>query len=109
MSDVFFGEKHQQLMDDYRDSCSVIAWNMAKLLGSEGLSTKILVLRGEKIDHVGNRDTLIPLPYEGRITWGAHVVCLADQTVHDPMLDRPLKLDDYLRAAFNQAVDVASD
>jgi hypothetical protein len=111
MYESFFAAKHEKLKDDYRedsgarDSCSHIAFKLADLLQEEGYSPNILVLRGAAIDD-GHREGLVPLCYEGRIEWTAHVVCAVEGWVYDPLLENPLPLEEYLSVTFDQPVEV---
>ena len=113
MSRSFFASKHENLRNDYSDgsgvyvdSCTLVAIDIATILSSEGADPRIKVLRGEVVDSIGNRAALVPLPYDGRVTWGAHVICQAAGIVYDPMLPRPLPTEDYFIAAFDQPVDI---
>lgn len=113
MTSQFFADKHNHLKHDYRDpssdysdSCTLIAVRIAELLKQQRLSPHILVLRGEIADSSGNRATLVPLPYDGRVRWGTHIVCEADGVIHDPMLPEPLATAEYIVAAFDQSVDI---
>jgi hypothetical protein len=112
MSDMYFEQKHELLQDDYGSSgvgkrpysCSRIATDLAHLLAIEGKHPRILTIRGDIIDEDYNRANMVPLQYEGRVIWGAHVICVADDIVYDPMLETPLSLEQYLAAAFGQPV-----
>jgi hypothetical protein len=115
MSVSFFEAKHRSLRNDYHDesgeyadSCSLIALDMAALLLSRGEQPKILRIQGkpEEIPGILSNGALVPIPYQGRVTWGAHIVCESAGIVHDPMLETPLPLADYLSAAFAQQVDI---
>ena len=104
-----YSSKHEHLRNDYKDksgeysaSCTAVAVDLSRALEREGVEPHILIIRGEKIDT--GRETLVPTAYEGRVTWGAHVVCEADGVVYDPMLVSPLIIDEYLKTAFNQTV-----
>ena len=107
-----FTSKRERLKNDYRDasgeysdSCTLVAVELAKLLIAEGGNPRILTIRGEQRED-GNRVSLVPVPYEGRVTWGAHVVCELDGIVYDPMLESPLPIEDYVQTAFAQLVEI---
>lgn len=113
MSAPFFAAKHANLKNDYSDgsgicvdSCSLIATEMAKLLKTEDKNPRIIAVHGEKLDSVGNTATLLPTPFEGRIKWGAHVVCEAEGLIYDPMMDSVLPKEDYVDRAFDQPVEL---
>jgi hypothetical protein len=114
MSVHFFAEKHSYLENDYKDesgqhtdSCFLNAIDLGVLLRNEGKKPHILIIRGET-DETGdrNRVALVPKPFNGRVQWGAHIVCEAEGVVYDPMLDTPLPLEEYLEAAFTQKVEI---
>lgn len=90
----------------YSSSCTRIALEIAEALKANEQSPKILALYGEELDDLGNRAVLVPVPYEGRVSWGAHIVCEAAGVVHDPMLSEPMPRAEYLATAFQQPVEV---
>jgi hypothetical protein len=112
MTAPLFESMNGYLREDYRDeselgyssSCTLVAIELAKKLAEEGRNPQIFTITGAVTDSVGNTKALVPKVYEGRITWGAHVVCVADGVVYDPMLSTPLPVEEYLTEAFNQPV-----
>lgn len=110
---TFFKAKHENLRHDYSDgsgefvdSCALVAFEMAELLQAEGREPTILTVHGERIDTTGNRASLSPIPFDGRVQWGAHVICESNGFVYDPMIQTPLPLNEYLSAAFSQNVEI---
>lgn len=106
----FWDAKTQQLARDYVDQsgkyaehCGLLAIQIARLLRVEGKTPSILGLTGVKIDSV-NTKPLVPLPYEGRIVWGGHTICVADGIVYDPMLGKPASWESYPQEAFGEDV-----
>ena len=113
MLTAFFAAKHEALKNDYRDgdglhpdSCTHIALEVTRRLLEEGRSPRIFAVLGERVCADGSRAELTPLPYEGRVRWGAHVICEAAGVVYDPMFAEPIAMADYLTAAFAQPVEI---
>ncbi|NCU38519.1 hypothetical protein EOL96_05700 [Candidatus Saccharibacteria bacterium] len=107
-----FTSKREHLKNDYRDasgeysdSCTLIAIELARLLKAEGGNPRILIIRGERRED-GNRMSLVPVSYDGRVIWGAHVVCELDGIVYDPMLESSLPIEVYVQTAFAQPVEI---
>lgn len=103
---------HGYLVNDYLDetgehshSCTVIAFDIAKVLIDHGLDPDILSIRGEVTDEVGNRGAIQPKIYDGRISWGAHVVCRYAGKIYDPMLGEPMNEESYLLGTFDRPVE----
>lgn len=104
----FWQRKRRQLAEDYRDEsgqyaehCGLLAVDLAHLLKAEGKSPSLYSLRGTSIDEA-NTKTLTPLPYEGRVKWGGHVVCVAEGLVYDPILAEPEPWETYPQKAFGE-------
>jgi len=76
-----------------------MAEEIAGILFGEGKEPELLYLRGRSIDGV-NTESLVPLAFEGRVSWGGHIICRADGVVYDPILDAPEPEASYPRAAF---------
>lgn len=97
------------LSKDYTDeqgqvmACSLIAFEIAGALIEKGLQPEI-------ISFVASEGTLIPKPYDGRIKWGGHVVCIADDCIYDPMVsDNKIPSENYIPLAFiNGNVELSS-
>jgi hypothetical protein len=109
----YLAEKNKTLVKDYRtpddnysESCSLIAKNIAKTLVKEGKKPRIISVTGKRIPNSSNRESLQPVQYAGRVSWGAHVVCVCDGLVYDPMIGRPLPLEEYAHEAFGCDVEI---
>jgi hypothetical protein len=110
----YIANKQKTLVNDYRtpdnqysESCGFIAIHIAKILLAEGKNPHIMLIRGKVIDSIGNRESIIPKPYNGRIMWEAHQVCCVDGNAYDPMISRePLAISDYSRMAFTGDIDM---
>ncbi|MCH7568705.1 MAG: hypothetical protein IIA87_04765 [Nanoarchaeota archaeon] len=101
----FLESKHKNIIkNNYRTSdgehvehCVVIAMDMAARLLNEGRKPTLLAITGY----------LIPQPFNGRIEWGGHTICVADEMVYDPIFDRPVPLSRYYQKAFpGQEIEV---
>lgn len=110
--DSLFSKRHEHLREKYRDktdpkyasSCTQVALELADLLRRLGSDPNILIVRGKVIDNRGNRATLVPKPYNGKLLWGAHVICEANGLVYDPMLPEPVERVNYAAQAFTEPV-----
>jgi hypothetical protein len=109
----YLAEKHQTLKDDYKtpdkrngESCSIIAVNVAKRLVAEGKTPCIMVVRGEIIDGSGNRKTITPKIYKGRVEWGMHQVCCSEGFAYDPILGQSVLVEDYCQKAFEDKAEL---
>lgn len=109
----YMANLHQTLINDYRipdgrycESCGGIALDIAEKLLAEGKSPEIVSIRGKFVDGM-NRSPIIPIPFEGRITWGAHMVYCDNNLAYDPMISRePVAVGDYCHLAFEGEVDM---
>ena len=107
--------EHRQFPDVYRDepefdsdSCISVAISLAELLKKEGKTAQILSIKNAHVDASGKRGLLMPKPHEGRVSWGAHAICVAEDIAYDPMLDAPTPLDKYLTSVFDEEVELAN-
>ena len=90
----------------YSESCALIAVDIAKRLLAENKTPYIAVVRGKLIDSI-NRADIIPKPFQGRILWGAHLLCCENGLAYDPMVDsKPLAINNYCTTAFEGEVDM---
>jgi hypothetical protein len=64
----------------------------------------LYAIRGQIVDSVGNRKTITPKQYHGKITWGGHTVCENQGLVYDPMLGKAIPLPQYLEETFTEPV-----
>ena len=99
----YFLEKRIHLLNNYssncgkyKDSCTMVAVGIAEILLDENKLSSIIIFSKKK-------GTLKPLVLNG-ITWGAHVVCLFDGYVYDPLFEEPIKLHKYSKKLFGEEV-----
>src|SRR3989344_5300979 len=101
--DTYFAEKHRTCSQNYRtpcklysEGCSSIAFEIAGLLLGEGKEPCLLGFSKQRKMHgVKNYVTLVPVAFDGRVTWARHQVCLCDGKVYDPILPEPVAVEDY--------------
>ena len=93
----YLRRKHQTLRNDYHtpdgiyyESCTELACDVAKLSLKEGIKPSLLSVRGETLPDGVNTKTLVPKLFEGRVTWGGHVVCAKGDIILDPMVGNPM-------------------
>ena len=104
--------KHSTIANDYRapdgrysEHCGLIAIDIAKLLLAAGRQPYIAkVSEDVREGSVIRSKTLTPTIYEGRVTWGAHQVCCCNDQAFDPMLDRPIAINDYTKTIFGEDI-----
>ena len=113
----YLSEKSKTLLNDYRTpdgnyskSCSLIAVDIAKMLLEEGKRPEIVSITGKRIDNpnIIVHEPLKPVQYEGRVSWGGHTVCVCDGLVYDPMIGRPLPIEEYAHKAFGADVEMST-
>ncbi len=97
--------KHSDISKNYRDSCSLIAFDIAELLIDAGKEPCIITFREDVREHgyIHPKD-IIPRHYGGNVVWASHSVACADAIVYDPLLNRPILLKDYCAAAFGESI-----
>lgn len=111
-SQKYMAKMHETLKRDYctpdgkySESCSLIAFVLTELLIKEGRSPELFVIReGVKDDYFIHNKTLLPVQYNGRIKWNAHVICCADGLAYDPIMEKPIPLKDYCKTVFGEEV-----
>jgi len=108
-------EKNKTLVDEYHtpdgnyaESCGNIAVDIAKMLLSSGKRPEIVSITGKRVDnpHIIANEPLKPVQYKGRISWGAHIVCVCEGMVYDPMIGRPLSKEEYAYETFGAEVEM---
>lgn len=100
--------KSLTLQNDYRthgrysEACGLLAFDAAELLTMAGESPSIGTYTGREIRISGliDNESLVPPRYEGRVSWGAHVVAINNGYVYDPMVGKPVSLSEYPMLAF---------
>lgn len=103
---------HEFMIDDYtkpkkggiKAHCGLIAYDIARKLLNDGKQPVIIQVLGKIIDDVGNRKAIFPKQLK-EISWGGHQACLVEGLVYDPMIGKPLKLEDYFDIAFEGEVE----
>jgi hypothetical protein len=102
----YLTEVNKTLVNDYRTSdgkhaeaCSLIAIDIARILLAEGKKPKLVLISGKT-------GLLKPIQYGGRVSWGGHTVCVCEGLAYDPMIGRPLPINEYIRQAFGSDVEV---
>jgi hypothetical protein len=108
-------EKNRTLINDYRapdsnyaESCTLIAMDIAKILLGEGKRPEIISVTGKRVANpsIIANEPLKPVQYDGRVSWGAHIVCACDGLIYDPMIGRPMPTDKYAQDAFGDDVEM---
>lgn len=108
----YLEELGQRLLDnDYKDengskeACGAIANDVARLLLRNGVEPRIDELRpipssSDRFSH----PELFPLPFQGRVGWAWHTICVVGDIVFDPVAKRPLPFDQYREELFGVPV-----
>ena len=96
-------EKRRQFAHNYDANCLKIARDIAGLLIA-GKSQPFIACRHKEEDRVEGRFhyPLMPKKYKGRVTWTIHYVCCCDGMVYDPMLEEPVRIEQYSMAVFGE-------
>lgn len=111
----YLDRKHQIFRKDYRtedgkyaESCSAMAIDIAELLLQDGEKPSLMSIRGDEVKKScwEYNKPLVPKVYDGRISWGRHVVCALGDTILDPMVGKPMKAEDYRREVFTEPVNI---
>lgn len=97
----YLEEKHKTVKNDYRkpnspvyESCGMIANEIAEILIDSGEKPYIM--------HVYSPTLVIPLCFEGRKAWYSHVVCCCNGLVFDPILEKPIEIENYCKVVFGE-------
>ncbi len=98
---TYLNAKRSLLAHDYQANCLTIAHDIAGLLIKKGGHPFIICLHKEEA-RAGNtfHYPLIPKKYNGRITWTKHYACCCDEIVYDPLLEEPIRIEEYSNALF---------
>lgn len=83
------------------DSCRIVAWNTAQLLVTRGVRSTIEDLT---IDNYKTKRKLLPLPFKGDLLWPWHTICIEEEVVFDPLVQRPMYYKPYIVHLFNVPV-----
>lgn len=110
----YLREKHATLKNDYKmpsgqgaEACGLIAANVAKMFVTMGEKPMLLGINPRKVAEGGRAggESLEPRIYEGRVSWGGHVVCVNHDIVYDPMVGEPKGLSEYKETIFTEPVE----
>ncbi|HET7673549.1 MAG TPA: hypothetical protein VFK11_03500 [Candidatus Saccharimonadales bacterium] len=96
-------------MEGYPFSCGLIAIDIAKILrdSTDDIEDLTVVdLRGKGAENSSVRPPLVPKRFGGVVKWGAHLICVGDETAFDPILDEPAPFDAYMDETFTAKPDV---
>ena len=101
----YLKRKYNSLKDNYssedkigKDSCLLIALEVAKRLLPEGKNPYLLFIEADEIR--SENGYLHPKQYFGRVEWGGHIVCCEDNMIYDPIVGKPLIIQDYFKNTF---------
>jgi hypothetical protein len=86
------------LRDDYDDYCGTIVREVARRLLSEGKSPHI-----KEVEH---ENELIPLLYKDKwkIGWKRHMVCCVGKFAYDPLIGKPVPVEEYCSLIFGKKI-----
>ena len=109
-----FNEINMAITEDYIssegevESCTEIAVKIAQKLLAEGKKPFIMeVAEFVNEDSGAVEESLFPLKYEDKeVSWGTHIVCCCDKLVFDPILEKPVSINDYTRNAFGKDIEM---
>lgn len=105
----YLAQKHETLKNDYKtpdgkfmESCGLLALDAAKALIDDGKMPYTVAFLGKETPnpYVRTNAWLVPQQFGGRVSWGAHVVCVCDGFVYDPMVGVPISLETYAQDVF---------
>jgi hypothetical protein len=100
---AYLNEKRRLLAINYEANCLAIARDIAGLLSDGGSQPVIMCLHKEEPTPKGRfHYPLIPKKYNGRVSWTKHYVCCCDGIVYDPMLEGPVRVEQYSMAVFGE-------
>jgi len=110
----FLAELYHQVRRDYIDPrggryvCELLALSLAEKLIEDRKSP--YVKRWRDIRDVNGTEQLLlfaPLRFEGRVRFDVHLACVCDGEVYDPLIDKPVREQEYTQRAFGK--DLTSD
>jgi hypothetical protein len=108
----YLHDKHETIVNDYKNSegevenCALIALDVADLLVAVGQEPYVVRLIGNNVVEGGftRAKNLTPKIFEGRVSWEAHLVCVCNGLVFDPMLGQAVNLESYAKEVFGEDV-----
>lgn len=109
-----FNEINMVIAEDYISpeggdaSCKEIANEIArKLLAEEKKPFIMEVAKFVNRNSGAVEESMFPLKYEDKeVSWGTHIVCCCDELVFDPILEKPVSINDYTRNVFGEDIEM---
>jgi len=106
--------KNSFLINDYKcedwvhsDHCWLIATEVAIMLINKFKLPEIYILSEDEIwKWFICTKTLFPLPFNGRVTWWAHQVCVCDWFAFDPIFPYPIPMSEYYDLLFGRRIRI---
>lgn len=106
----YLGRTHQELKQHYDVSpvgfCQYYAGGLATRLLNEGREPFIMII--QEMIRLGEftKETkhLFPRLYGGKVIFGGHLVCCDGKEALDPLVGKPVNLDDYTNITFIEKV-----
>ena len=101
---------HNQLAGDYRGpdgypyDCAIVALWVAKKLRDDGKDPHIIGYVDGSESNISQLKALEPTPFEGRVQWFGHIVCINEGLVYDPILEEPEPADSYCTKVFGREI-----
>ena len=91
----------------YSEHCGLIAIDLAKLFIAFGKEPYIMKV-SEYIHKNGSihSKSLNPLVYEDRVSWGAHQVCCCGDEAFDPIVGKPISINQYTQTVFGESINM---
>ena len=110
----YLQDKHESIINNYRtpnglssEHCGLIALDIAKLLLEAGKQPYIAKVSEDiREGSFIHPKMLVPIIYEGKVSWGAHQVCCCDGKALDPMLEAPVFIEDYTKSLFGEDIEM---
>lgn len=81
------------------ESCWHVATDVARRLLDEGKEPEIVTFTEGTFSLL---KPMVPKEYEGKVTWYAHHVCVADGMSYDPIIGEPVPINEYCQRAFGE-------
>jgi hypothetical protein len=112
----YLKKRGAELANEYRtedgahvEHCGFVANDVAQLLIAEGKKPRIVSFRGKPLAKINGFETLKPLKYGGRVSWGGHIACLCENLVYDPLAGEPIPLESYGQTVFGAQIDISHE
>lgn len=81
---------------------------MADILIQCGEKPSVFAVRGDEVKESGmiQNKALVPKIYQGRVSWGGHVVCAVGDFNYDPMVGEVMDKESYKNEVFTVPIDL---